>query len=261
MSANKLGIMRRGRMAAMLAGVVVLGGGYGVAVAATSSGPVDGSGTIHGCYTTRASFRGSHQIVLQNTGTMCPHGETPIAWSKAGSTGPSGATGTQGPAGPAGPMGAQGPAGPAGPMGAQGPAGPPGPAGPAGAPGSGFDFTTSSGNTGPMLTNAGTYFVDTSAAVPNQTASNSGTCSVVASDMSGEANGGGLIDGFSGAWEVASGSEQTFSVAGMVVVPPGQTPAGLSLTCRDASGSVSITPQFTRWWVSPVATNASSTVS
>jgi hypothetical protein len=46
----------------------------------------------------------------------------------------------------------------------------------------------------------------------------------------------------------------------MIVVPSGRAPASLSLICTDASVSVTITPQSTRWWVSPVATTAGSTV-
>jgi hypothetical protein len=113
--------MKLSKIAIAGAAALALAGASAAADAAVNS-PVDGSGTIHGCYYA-ANNSGSHKVVLQDAGTSCPRGSTGIAWNK---TGPAGA---QGPAGPAGPAGAQGPAGPAG---AQGSAGPPGPAGPAG---------------------------------------------------------------------------------------------------------------------------------
>lgn len=76
---------------------VLLAGG-GAAFAAVA-GPIDSSGVIYGCYTT-ASIRGSHALVLQDTGTSCPAGTTAIQWNQ---TGPAGPAGPQGPAGPAGP--------------------------------------------------------------------------------------------------------------------------------------------------------------
>jgi hypothetical protein len=81
-----------------------------------AAGPVDGSGVIHGCWTNTA-INGSHVFVLQDAGTTCPKGTTPISWNQ------------QGPAGPAGP---QGPAGPVGATGSQGDTGAEGPAGAAG---------------------------------------------------------------------------------------------------------------------------------
>jgi Collagen triple helix repeat (20 copies) len=245
----------------MLAGVAVLGGGYGVALAASSGGPVDASGVIHGCYTTKAFGRGSHQFVLQDAGMTCARGETAIAWNKTGPAGPPGTTrpagsaGAAGPQGPAGPSGATGPAGPAGATGPQGPAGPPGAAGPAGAPGPGYDFTTTSGNTGPTLTSAGTYFVDVSTSVANHTSSDVGECGVAATNNNAEE-----IDGFNSAWQEPNGAEAPWSILGMIEVPSGQAPAALSLACFDASGN-GLALQFKRWWVSPVASTAGSTVS
>jgi hypothetical protein len=96
---------------------IVLAGSTGLALvaggtaagAAIASGPVNGSGVIHGCYTTKA-IKGSHSFVLQDIGTSCPTGTTAITWNQhgpAGPQGPAGATGAQGPAGPstAGPSG------------------------------------------------------------------------------------------------------------------------------------------------------------
>lgn len=71
----------------------------GSAAYALTSSPIDGSGAIHGCYTTTAT-NGSHKIVLQNVGTSCPSGTTAIKWNQKGPAGP---TGPQGPPGPAGP--------------------------------------------------------------------------------------------------------------------------------------------------------------
>ena len=122
---------------------VLLAGGGTAAYATVIASPVSSSGVIDGCYTS-AEIKGSHVFVLQDQGTACPKGTTPISWNQTGPSGPagpSGATGATGPAGPTGLTGATGPAGPAGPTGATGPAGPTGltgatgatgPAGPAG---------------------------------------------------------------------------------------------------------------------------------
>jgi hypothetical protein len=96
------------------AATLVLTAGASVATAAVmSSGPVDSSGVIHGCWSDKA-INGSHVLVLQDAGTSCPNGTTAISWNQSG---------PQGPAGPPGPQGATGPAGPSGPP---GPTGPPG---------------------------------------------------------------------------------------------------------------------------------------
>jgi hypothetical protein len=99
---------------------------------AAAAGPVDGSGVIHGCYTSKA-LGGSHVIVLQDASTNCPAGTTAISWNQQG---PSGAAGPQGPAGPTGATGSQGSAGP------QGPQGPKGDTGAAGAAGTGATVAT-----------------------------------------------------------------------------------------------------------------------
>jgi collagen type I alpha len=108
------------------AGLALLTGGGAAGAAIVATGPIDGSGVIHGCYTTRA-VNGSHIFVLQNAGSTCPRGTTAISWNQQGPAGPAGATGPAGPAGaqgPAGATGATGPAGATGATGAQGSAGP-----------------------------------------------------------------------------------------------------------------------------------------
>jgi hypothetical protein len=110
-----------GRRAGIISGLVALAlTGAGVAGAAiASSGPVDSSGVVHGCYTTQA-LNGSHVFVLQDAGTSCPKGTTAVSWNQSGPAGPAGAEGAEGPPGPAGVTGATGPAGPIGPAGATG---------------------------------------------------------------------------------------------------------------------------------------------
>ena len=104
------------------------------AYAAIAGGPVDASGVVHGCYT-NAAISGSHALVLQDAGSTCPKGTTPVSWNEqgpAGATGPAGPAGPTGATGATGPAGDTGPAGPAGPMGPAGGVGPQGPQGPAG---------------------------------------------------------------------------------------------------------------------------------
>src|SRR5689334_18745636 len=97
----------------------------GTTAGAAIAGPIDGSGVIYGCYTTKGNM-GSHNLVLQDVGTTCPSNTTAIKWNQ---------TGPQGPAGPAGPTGPQGAKGDTGATGPAGPAGATGPAGPQGAKG------------------------------------------------------------------------------------------------------------------------------
>jgi hypothetical protein len=121
-------------------GAALLIGGGSAAFAMITAGPVSG-GVIYGCYKTAAT-EGSHTLVLQNTGTRCPAGDTAIKWNQqgpAGPQGPKGATGATGPAGPQGPAGQTGPTGPQGPAGPQGATGA---QGPAGAPGTGATVTS-----------------------------------------------------------------------------------------------------------------------
>ena len=105
---------------ATAAGVTLVAGG--TAAYAATAGPVDSGGLVHGCYSNKA-MDGTHTVWLQDAGTSCPNGTTPITWNQQGQPGP------QGPAGPAGAAGATGQTGPTGPAGAQGPTGPAGPAG------------------------------------------------------------------------------------------------------------------------------------
>jgi len=49
----------------------------GTTAGAAITGPVDGSGVISGCYTTKA-LNGSHVLGLQDAGTTCPAGTTAI---------------------------------------------------------------------------------------------------------------------------------------------------------------------------------------
>jgi hypothetical protein len=104
------------------ASAVALVAGGTAAGAAITTGPIDGSGVIHGCYY-GASKAGSHQVVLQDTGTNCPKNTSAITWNQ---TGPQGATGPQGDTGATGPQGPQGAQGDPGPQGATGPQGPQG---------------------------------------------------------------------------------------------------------------------------------------
>lgn len=63
--------------------VVLLAGGGTALAAAVSSGPVDSSGVIYGCYT-NAALKGTHAIVLQDVGSNCPRGTTPVSWNDQG---------------------------------------------------------------------------------------------------------------------------------------------------------------------------------
>ena len=116
------------RMALVSAGAAVVLAIGGTAAAAVISGPVDGNGVVHGCYSS-AAIKGSHVIVLQDAGTTCPNGTTAVSWNQQGPAGTQGATGATGPAGPQGPAGATGAAGKDGAAGPAGPQGPPGAAG------------------------------------------------------------------------------------------------------------------------------------
>lgn len=93
-------------MLAAAAGLVLAGGGTALG-ATVASGPVDSAGVIHGCWTDGA-LRGSHAFVLQDSGTQCPRGTTPISWNQTGPAGPTGPQGPKGDIGPAGKDGADG---------------------------------------------------------------------------------------------------------------------------------------------------------
>jgi hypothetical protein len=103
----------------IIAGVsaLIFTAGASVATAAViSSGPVDSSDVIHGCWS-NAEHNGSHVFVLQDAGTNCPKWTTAISWNQSGPQGPAGQQGPQGATGPTGATGPQGPAGPQGPPG------------------------------------------------------------------------------------------------------------------------------------------------
>jgi hypothetical protein len=77
---------------AVLAGVLLGGGGYAIAA---SSGT-----TVHSCVVTR-----SHELLVQ---PRCTRGERRLILGQTGPTGATGATGATGPTGPTGPQGPQG---------------------------------------------------------------------------------------------------------------------------------------------------------
>lgn len=244
---RKIQFTRRVALNGALSAVVIAGGGCAAALATTA-----GSGNVYqGCLN---HARGAlYNVKINPTKPpSCLRRDTQISWNQ---TGPAGAAGAQAPKGNTGATGPQGPAGPPGATGQQGPAGATGATGPAGAPGAGYQFTTASGDNGPTLTSAGTYLVDVSTAVFNQTSSDIGECAVIATDSVG------LSTGFNTVWQEPVDNEGTFSLSGMIAVPSGYAPEALSLTCTDSSGGNFVTTLSTSWWVSPVATIPGSTVS
>lgn len=86
------------RMVITGAVAMALVAGGTAAGAAITSGPVDSSGVIHGCYTAQA-VKGSHAFVLQDAGSSCPNGTTAIEWNQQGPRGPQGPAGPQGESG------------------------------------------------------------------------------------------------------------------------------------------------------------------
>ena len=72
--------------AAMLAGIIGVGLGAGVAFAAASPPGPDSQGVFHGCVATNGSLK------LVNQGTPCPAGELGVSWNKKGQPGPPGLT-------------------------------------------------------------------------------------------------------------------------------------------------------------------------
>lgn len=129
--------------------LVLTAGASAATAAVLSSGPVDSTGVIHGCWTNAAAFSGSHVFVMQNAGTSCPKGTTAISWNMQG---------PEGPEGPAGPTGATGPAGASGPAGATGPAGPAGAAGSSGIDGGTVNYSYVNGT--PTCTVSGSFGPD-----------------------------------------------------------------------------------------------------
>ena len=143
--------------------------------------------------------------------------------------GPQGPAGLRGSAGPTGPRGATGPRGHTGSRGPAGTAGPPGPAGP------GFRFTTTTGNPGPTLSQAGTYFVVVETTIPGG-GTPTGACVVSNTNVGG-------------AFARPTSGTEPFSYSGMVTL--GAVAVRLSLSCGDTAGGA-VTPGTTTWWVSPV---------
>jgi hypothetical protein len=82
---------------ACAAGVVALLAGSAVAAATVLSqpSPVSSTGVIDGCWT-NAEINCSHIFVLQDQGTTCPKGTTPISWNESGPADPTGAPGPSG---------------------------------------------------------------------------------------------------------------------------------------------------------------------
>jgi hypothetical protein len=111
-----------------------------------------------------------------------------------------------------------------------------------GAPGPGFQFTTTSGASGPTLSQAGTYFVVVEATVDGGVAN--GNCNVSwGKSVSGGAEGG--ITSVGGAYLTGS---DAYSFSGMLTgLPAG---AGLGIFCSGGMGPV--TPSNVQWWVSPI---------
>jgi hypothetical protein len=140
--------------------------------------------------------------------------------------------GTPGPRGPRGFTGARGARGATGSRGATGTRGA---TGSTGATGPGFHFTSSSGNPGPTLAQAGTYFVVVETGIPGG-ATPDGSCVVSSTNV-----GGAFA-------RPASGSTP-FSYSGMVTVGGGAVQ--LSLSCHDTAGAA-VTPSTPTWWVSAV---------
>src|SRR5438034_11104221 len=71
----------------------------------------DGSGVIHGCY---SSTSGALRVIDTAMGQICSATERVLNWNQTGPTGPTGQTGAQGPYGA---TGAHGPTGPTRPHG------------------------------------------------------------------------------------------------------------------------------------------------
>jgi hypothetical protein len=123
-------------MRKIIVALAVAGATFGIATAVSASIPSP-NGVFHGCYAlhNQTTDKGVLRLVNFDQGEGCRFYEAPVAWNKAGPTGPKGATGPPGPRGPTGkpgPKGATGAPGPKGATGAPGPKGATGPKGPTG---------------------------------------------------------------------------------------------------------------------------------
>ncbi len=122
--------------------------------------------------------------------------------------------------------------------------------GAAGPQGSGYQFVTASGATGPTLNQAGTYFVVLSfATTNNSTSAVSGICAVHAL-----ANSQGVLIGASTITVTAPPSATTpgWTMEGMYTVAAGDLPVATAFNgCETTAGSA-ITTSNVQWWVSLV---------
>ena len=75
--------MRRTKIVTSAAVGLVLVGAGTAAGAVVPSSPVDSLGVIHGCLT-KGAVNGSLALVLQDVGTTCPRGTTPVSWNQVG---------------------------------------------------------------------------------------------------------------------------------------------------------------------------------
>lgn len=123
-------------MRKIIVALAVAGATFGIATAVSASIPSP-NGVFHGCYAlhNQTTDKGVLRLVNFDQGEGCRFYEAPVAWNKAGPTGPEGDTGPTGPRGPTGKPGPTGPKGPKGTTGPKGATGPPGPKGVTGAPG------------------------------------------------------------------------------------------------------------------------------
>ena len=130
-----------------------------------------------------------------------------------------------------------------------GPKGPMGPAGP------GYSFTSGSGNPGPSIGAAGTYFIDATGSFDNSDNSSgiAGDCVVSATDSMGN-----QVAGYQVAMNVPGSSESTLSFPGLLVVPstfqgpPVAFPVTLGLYCITLAAQPGIAPSDVQWMFSTV---------
>jgi hypothetical protein len=202
---------RLSRSAAVLgAAALLILGGAAYALASSSDG------TITVCV--------SHKGGTLYKARKCAKHDKQLSWNKQGLRGPRGATGATGPQGP------HGVSGPKGDADLAGPAGP------------GVQFTTTSGNPGPTLSNAGTYYVVVEASITNGATALTGDCAVVNTKPNP------TINLLGGAIALAPSGFARFSFSGMAVEPA----AGrVQLSCEDTSGAA-VTPSAVQWWISPI---------
>ena len=163
----------------------------------------------------------------------CARHDRKLTWNAQGPRGPQGKAGAPGQPGAAGQSGAQG---------SPGIQGPKGDIGQTGAPGPGFQFTSTTGNPGPTLSTAGTYYVVVKASIASGGSALTGNCTAVNNPPNPS------LDVLAGAIALPAGGFAPFSFSGMVVEPA----AGhLQLNCQDTTGTT-VTPSLVQWWVSPI---------